>query len=104
MGPWAPSGSSGESKEAGQSWVRGLPLRIRRGCPDPWRGIWAADLPRSRYATAGTWTQREPWLRHKWAQWPSLPPLKQDPGGFLSLLVDGGLEPLRAVANRWYLA
>ena len=36
------------------------------------------------------------------AQWPSLPHLKQGPGGLLSLLVDGGLEPCRAVAKRWY--
>ena len=43
-------------------------------------------------------------FRHEWAQWPSLPHLKQGPGGFLSLLVDGGLEPCRAVAKRWYLA
>ena len=35
---------------------------------------------------------------------PSLPHLRQGPGGFLSLLVDGGLEPCRAVAKRWYLA
>ena len=41
---------------------------------------------------------------HERVQWPSLPHLKQGPGGFLSLLVDGGLEPHRAVARRWYLA
>ena len=35
---------------------------------------------------------------------PSLPHLRQGPGGFLSLLVDGGLEPCKAVAERWYLA
>ena len=33
-----------------------------------------------------------------------LPSLKQGPGGFLSVLVDGGLEPCRAVAKRWHLA
>ena len=43
-------------------------------------------------------------FRHRRAQWPSLLYLKQDPGGFLFLLVDGGLEPCRAVAKRWYLA
>ena len=43
-------------------------------------------------------------LGHERAQWPSLLYLKQGPGGFLSLLVDGGLEPCRAVAKRWYLA
>ena len=31
LGSWAPSVFSGESEEAGQSWVRGLPLRTRRG-------------------------------------------------------------------------
>ena len=36
-------------------------------------------------------------FRHEPAQWPSLPRLKQGPGGFLSLLVDGGLEPCSAV-------
>ena len=36
-------------------------------------------------------------FRHEPAQWPSLPRLKQGPGGFLSLLVVGGLEPGRAV-------
>ena len=41
LGPWAPLVFSGESEEAGQSWVRGLFLGTRRGCPDPWRGIWA---------------------------------------------------------------
>ena len=41
-------------------------------------------------------------LGHERAQWPSLLYLKQGPGGFLSLLVDGGLEPCRAVAKRWY--
>ena len=41
-------------------------------------------------------------FRHEQAQWPSLLHLKQGPGGFLSLLVDGGLEPCRAVAKRWY--
>ena len=35
---------------------------------------------------------------------PSLPPLKQGPGRFLSLVVDRGLEPCRAVAKRWHLA
>ena len=40
LGPWAPLVFSGESEEAGQSWVRGLFLGTRRGCPDPWRGIW----------------------------------------------------------------
>ena len=39
---------------------------------------------------------------HEQAQWPSLLHLKQDPCGFLSLFVDGGLEPCRAVAKRWY--
>ena len=34
-------------------------------------------------------------FRHK--QWPPLPHLKQGPGGFLSLLVDGGFEPCNAV-------
>ena len=43
-------------------------------------------------------------FRHEWAQWSSLPHLKQGPGGFFSLLVDGGLEPCRAVAKRWYSA
>ena len=43
-------------------------------------------------------------FRHDRAQWPSLPHLKQGPVGFLSLLLDGGLEPCRAVAKRWYLA
>ena len=61
-------------------------------------------LPISLYATAGTWTRRGPWLRHEQAQWPSLPCLKQGPSGFLSLLVDGGLEPCRVVAKRWYSA
>ena len=61
-------------------------------------------MPQHVACPSGTWTQRGPWLRHKRAQWPSLLPLKQGPGGFLSLLVDGGLEPLRAVAKRWYLA
>ena len=41
-------------------------------------------------------------FRHERAQWSSLPHLKQGPGGLLSLLVDGGLEPCRAVAKRWY--
>ena len=36
-------------------------------------------------------------FRHEPAKWPSLPRLKQGPGGFLSLLVDGGLEPCSAV-------
>ena len=36
------------------------------------------------------------------AQWPSLPHLKQGPGGFLFWLVDGGLEPCKAVAKGWY--
>ena len=45
-------------------------------------------------------------LCHSWdielegPQWPPLPHLKQGPSGFLSLLVDGGLEPCRAVAKR----
>ena len=43
-------------------------------------------------------------FRHRRAQWPSLPHLKQGPGAFLSLLVDGSLESFRAVAKRWYLA
>ena len=43
-------------------------------------------------------------FRHEQAQWPSLPHLKQGPSGFLFLLVDGGLEPCRAVAEMWYLA
>ena len=58
----------------------------------------------SLYATAGTWTWRGLGFRHERAQWPSLPHLKQGPVGFLSLLVDGGLEPCRAVAKRWHLA
>ena len=62
LGPWPPSVFSGESEEAGQSWVGGLLLRTRSGCPDPWRGIWAVDLPMTLYATAGTWTWRKPWL------------------------------------------
>ena len=33
--PWAPLILNGGSKEAGQSWVRGLLLGTRRGCPDP---------------------------------------------------------------------
>ena len=37
--PWAPSVFSGESEEAGQSWVGGLLLGTGRGCPDPWRGF-----------------------------------------------------------------
>ena len=49
-------------------------------------------------------------LCHSWhmeleePQWPPLPHLKQGPSGFLSLLADGGLEPCRTVAKRWYLA
>ena len=43
-------------------------------------------------------------FRHEQAQWPSLLHLKQGPGCFFSLLIDGGLEPGRAVAKRWYLA
>ena len=39
-------------------------------------------------------------FRHEWAQWSFLPHLKQGPGGFFSLLVDGGLEPCRAVAKK----
>ena len=39
-------------------------------------------------------------FRHEQTQWHSLPHLKQDPGGFLCLLVDGGLEPCRAVVKR----
>ena len=42
-------------------------------------------------------------FRHEQAQWPSLLHLKQGPGCFFSLLIDGGLEPGRAVAKRWYL-
>ena len=42
-------------------------------------------------------------FRHERAQWPALPHLKQSSGGFLSLLVDGGLEPCRAVAKMWLL-
>ena len=60
LGPWAPSVFSGESEEAGQSWVRGLFLGTRRGCPDPWRVIWAVDLPVSLYDSAGTWTWKGP--------------------------------------------
>ena len=33
--PWAPSVFSGESEEAGQSWVGGLVLRTRMRCLDP---------------------------------------------------------------------
>ena len=43
-------------------------------------------------------------FRHERVQWPSLPHVKQGPGGFLSLLVDGGLESCRARAKRWHLA
>ena len=100
LGPWALSDFSGKSEEPGQSWVRGLLLWTKRGCLDPWRGIWAVDLPMSLYATAGTWTWRGLGFRHERAQWPSLPHLKQGPVGFLSLLVDGGLEPCRAVAKK----
>ena len=39
-------------------------------------------------------------FRYERAKWPSLPHLKQGPGGFLSLLVNGGLELCRAVAKR----
>ena len=60
--PWATSVFSGKFEEAGQSWVGGLLLRTRRGCPGPWRGIWAVDLPMFLYATAGIWTWRGPWL------------------------------------------
>ena len=35
LGPWAPSVFSSESEKAGQSWVRGLLLRTRKGCPEP---------------------------------------------------------------------
>ena len=42
-------------------------------------------------------------FRHEWAQWLSLPHLKQGPGGFLSLLADGSLEPGKAVAKKWHL-
>ena len=65
----------------------------------------------------GQWTLQRPFMpqlghgpggglgfRHKQAQWPCFLHLKQGPGGFLSLLVDGVLEPFRAVAKRWYLA
>ena len=54
LGPWAPSVFSGESEEAGQSWVGGLLLGNRRGCLDSWKEIWAVDLPMSLYTTAGT--------------------------------------------------
>ena len=62
LGPWALSDFSGKSEEPGQSWVRGLLLWTKKGCLDPWRGIWAVDLPMSLYATAGTWTWKGPWL------------------------------------------
>ena len=39
-------------------------------------------------------------FRHRQAQWPSLLHLMQGPGGFLSLLVDGCLEPCRTVCLR----
>ena len=60
LGPWAPSIFSGKPKEARQSWAE--LLKTRRGCLDPWRGIWVVDPPMSLYATAGTWTWRGPWL------------------------------------------
>ena len=63
LGPWAPSVLSGESEDAGQSGVGGLLLGTRRGCLDPWIGIWAVDLPVSLYATAGTRAWRGPWLQ-----------------------------------------
>ena len=102
LGPWAPSVFSSESEEAGQSWVGGLLLGTRRGCLDPWRGIWAVDLPMSLYATAGTPTWRG--LGLGMSSPGAFFGRKQGPGGFLSLLADGGLEPRRAVAKRWYLA
>ena len=43
-------------------------------------------------------------FKHEWAPWPSLLHLKHGLGGLLSLLVDGGLKPCRAVAKRWYMA
>ena len=42
-------------------------------------------------------------FRHERAQWLSLPHLKQGPGGFLSLLADGSLEPGKGVAKKWHL-
>ena len=60
LGPGAPSVFSSKSEEAGQSWVGGLLLRTRRGCLDPWRVIWAVNLPVSLYASAGTWTWKGP--------------------------------------------
>ena len=93
LGPWAPSVFSGESEEARQSWVRGLFLGTRRGCPDPWRGISAVDLPCPFMLQRGHGPGGGLDIRHEWAQGPSLPHLKQGPGGFLSVLVDGDLEP-----------
>ena len=84
LGPWAPSVFSSESEEAGQSWVGGILLGTRRGCLGPWKGVWAVDLPMSLYAKAGTRAWRGGLgFRHEWAQGPSLPHLKQGPGGFL---------------------
>ena len=103
LGPWAPSVLSGEPEEAGQTWARGLLLGTSRGCPDPWRGIWAVDLPMSLYASAGMRAWRGPRFRPERVQGPSLPQLKQGLGGFLSLLIDGNVEPCRVVAKRWYL-
>ena len=101
LGPWAPSVFSGESEEAGQSWVGGRLLGTRRGCPDHWRGFWAVELPMSLSATAGTRTWRG--LGLDMSSPGAFFGRKQGPG-FLPLLADGGLEPCRAVAKRWYLA
>ena len=67
-------------------------------------GIWAVNLPMPLYAQLGHRPGGGLGFRYERAQWPSLPHLKQGPGGFLSLLVNGGLELCRAVAKRWYLA
>ena len=104
LGPWAPSVFIVRAEEAGQSWVRGLLLGTRGGYPDPWRGFGQSAfqypfLPQVGHRPGGGLA-----FRHERAHRPSLPHLKQGPGGFHSLLVNEGLELCRAVAKRWYLA
>ena len=64
---------------------------------DSWKEIWQWTFQCPFIPQMGHGPEAGLGFRHEWAKWSSLPHLKQGPGGFLSLLVVGGLEPGRAV-------
>ena len=103
--PWAPSVINGESKKAGQSWVGGLLLGPGGDVRIPGGGFGQSTFQCSFMPQLGHGPGGGLGFRNEWAWWPSLQGhLKQGPGHFLPLLVDGNLEPCRAVAKRGHLA